>query len=354
MINLRANGGFCWSRPDSAVTCVRVQAPVLFLVLIVVVAGAHAQDRMTPETVWIPGTKAALQLQHIPAGSFTMGSADDDPWHEPDEGPVVAVTLSAFWMTAHEITVNQFAPFRDVRRDSDSTAADQPFRADAVARPSPPYEDPTHGMGVDDHPATGMTQWAALHYAKWLSDKTGDFYRLPTEAEWEYACRAGTGTAFGVAATPDSLDPYAWHWDNSGETTHPVGTKQPNAWGLFDMNGNVAEWTLDQYQTDFYGTLAASTESAGAESAEAVNPFRAPDAMHPRTVRGGAFDDDPEDLRCANRSRSNLDWKRRDPQIPKSSWWNTDSPFLGFRLVRPVDPPSAEEQAAFWRLNFGE
>jgi formylglycine-generating enzyme required for sulfatase activity len=356
MINLRAKGGYCWSPRDSAIRTARVHVFLLILAVIIAVSGAQAQDRIPTETVDIPGTDASLVLQRLPAGSFALGSATDDVLPEPDEIPVIQVSVSAFWMTAHEITVNQFAPFRDVRKDSDSTAADQPFRADAVARPSPPYEDPSHGMGADDHPATGMTQLAALRYAKWLSDKTGEFYRLPTEAEWEYACRAGSDRLFGVAATPDSLDAYAWHWNNSGETTHPVGLKRPNAWGLYDMNGNVAEWTLDQYQADFYSAMAAEMTSTGAAAPAAVvaDPFRMPDAMHPRTVRGGAFDDDPEDLRCTNRTRSSLDWKRRDPQIPKSSWWNTDSPFLGFRLVRPVDPPSPEAQAAFWRLHLGE
>ncbi len=107
--------------------------------------------------------------------------------------------------------------------------------------------------------------------------------------------------------------------------------KKPNAWGLYDMHGNVAEWTLDQYAADAYSLLPDSAHA----------PWAEPTRLHPRTVRGGAYDDDPDALRCAARLRSNLNWKKRDPQIPKSYWWNTDSPFVGFRLVRPVAPVSA-------------
>jgi formylglycine-generating enzyme required for sulfatase activity len=199
-------------------------------------------------------------------------------------------------------------------------------------------------MGNQGFPAAGMTQWAALQYAKWLSDKTGLFYRLPSEAEWEYACRAGSSTAYPFGDLPSDLGEYAWHYGNSDEVFQQVGLKLPNAWGLYDMHGNVAEWMLDQYQADLLVSLSDSSHG----------PWSQPTSLHPRTVRGGAYDDDPDALRCAARLRSNMNWKRRDPQIPKSYWWNTDSPFVGFRLVRPVNPPSAEEQQEFWRLVLGE
>ena len=195
-------------------------------------------------------------------------------------------------------------------------------------------------MGHEGHPAVSMTQWAALHYARWLSDKTGHFYRLPTEAEWEYACRAGADEPLAGIA----LERSAWYYDNSGETFHPVGEKRPNAWGIHDMLGNVAEWTLDQYVADYFEQLPED----GANS-----PWVAPTRLHPRTVRGGAYDDDPEVIRCSERLESSLNWKRRDPQIPKSFWWNTDSTFVGFRLVRPANPPSAEEIELFWFQVFG-
>jgi formylglycine-generating enzyme required for sulfatase activity len=274
-----------------------------------------------------------------------MGSPDDEAGRDTDEGPRRWVSVDSFWMSIHEVTYDEYAVFRYENLDSNVSQADSTtFNADAVARPSPPYEDPAHGMGNQGFPAAGMTQWAALHYAKWLSDMTGHFYRLPTEAEWEYACRAGSGTPFSFGDDANALDDYAWHYGNSDEVFHRVGQKEPNAWGLYDMHGNVAEWTLDQYEADAFSFLPDSANA----------PWTEPTRLHPRTVRGGAYDDDPDALRCAARLRSNLNWKRRDPQIPKSYWWNTDSPFVGFRLVRPVAPVSGEEQENFWRLVLGE
>ncbi|MEL6845263.1 MAG: SUMF1/EgtB/PvdO family nonheme iron enzyme, partial [Bacteroidota bacterium] len=219
--------------------------------------------------------------------------------------------------------------------------------ADAVTRPSPPYEDPTFGMGTNGYPAVSMTQFSALKFCKWLSDKTGRFYRLPTEAEWEYACRAGTTTAFSFGDDIDQLDEYAWHFDNSDEKYHKVGSKKPNPWGLYDMHGNVSEWTLDQYDAAFYQQLAD-------KDGNIENPWREPTSLYPRTVKGGSWDDSKEDHRSASRISSSPRWKERDPQIPKSFWWNTDSPFVGFRLLSPAEQPSPEAQAAFWAKVFGD
>jgi formylglycine-generating enzyme required for sulfatase activity len=293
----------------------------------------------------VPGVDVAFPMVYVPGGQFLLGSPETEPNRDEDEGPRPMVTISPFWIGQCEVTQEAFAVFRFRNLDNDSTRSPvSQFSADAVARPSPPYEDPAHGMGGRGYPAGGMTQWAALQFAKWLTDKTGRFYRLPTEAEWEYACRAGSSTAFYFGNEAADLSTYAWYWDNSDETFQPVGTRQPNAWGIYDMHGNVAEWTLDQYNPGFYEEIAAG----------AADPWFRPTRLHPRTVRGGAFDDDPEALRCANRLPSSMTWKRRDPQIPKSFWWNTDSPFVGFRLASPEEQPSPEEQAEFWRINLGE
>jgi len=307
---------------------------------------AEASTGPSGYTETIPGTDVTFEMAYIPGGTFVMGSPEGEGGRDDDESPQRSVTIEPFWMGVHEVTFEEYGIFRFRSRDSDETVAPGGrFSADAATRPSPPYEDPGHGMGGDvGFPAVSMTQFGALHYAHWLYEKTGVFYRLPTEAEWEYACRAGTETAYSFGDDPAALDAYAWHYGNSDEVFHPVGQKQPNAWGLYDMHGNVAEWTLDQYDSGFYATIEDG----------AVDPWAAPTRLHPRTVRGGAYDDDPEAFRCAARLASSMNWKRRDPQIPKSYWWNTDSPFVGFRLVRPVKEMTKEEIEEFWMINLGE
>ena len=299
---------------------------------------------MATDSIRIPGTNVIFSMTLVPGGTFMMGSPETEPNRRPDEGPRFEVKVDSFWIGTHEVSYEAYNIFRDVSLDlppSDSVE----WNADAFARPSPPYEDPTFGMGREGFPAVSMTQFAALQFCKWLSEKTGEFYRLPTEAEWEYACRAGTSFTYYFGEDPTQIEAHAWHYENSGEAYHQLGEKQANPWGLYDMLGNVSEWTLDQYQADAYEKLAAMDE---------VNPWIKPTSLHPRTVRGGSWDNDPEDHRCACRIESSRKWKERDPQIPKSFWWNTDSPFVGFRLVKPYPQPTAEEQAGFWALVLGD
>jgi sulfatase modifying factor 1 len=208
---------------------------------------------------------------------------------------------------------------------------------DGLSRPSMPYLDMTFGMGKEGKPAIGMTQYGAIQFCHWLYLKTGIFYRLPTEAEWEYAAKAGTKTRFFYGEDPSQLGEYAWTRENSDETTHPIGEKKPNPWGLYDIYGNVLEWTSDQYDPEFY----ASSPSA--------NPTNPSTELYPRVVRGGSFDTEASELSSTKRFISSADWKRIDPQIPKSQWWFPEAPFLGLRLVRPVMPPSPEEIMAYYQ-----
>lgn len=294
----------------------------------------------------IPGTGLTFAMAFIPGGEFLMGSPEAEFEREEDEGPQHMVTVSPFWMGQMEVRFEEYEVFRQRHLDDSHTVSTaQTYDADAVTRPSPPYEDPSFGMGTTGYPASSMTQYAALQYCKWLYRKTGIFYRLPTEAEWEYAARAGTESPWFFGSDPDSLDHYAWYYANSNGVFHPVGQKHPNPWGLYDVYGNVAEWTLDQYQQDQYATY---------QNALSVNPWRTPEKVHPRTVRGGTYDDDPNGMRSAERLRSSHDWKARDPQFPKSYWWNTDSPFVGFRIICPVDQPSAEEVEEFFDIVLPE
>ncbi len=306
---------------------------VFFLLANLHVGAQVADTSFAPYQQQIPGTGIAFKMVPVPSGNFLWGSDNNDKWKEADELPQRPVQMAAFWMGAYEVTFDEYNLFFSDPEFSQNTTAD------AITRPSPPYIELTLGMGKEGgFPANSMQQYAALMYCKWLYRKTGVFYRLPTEAEWEYACRAGTATTFPFANEPSKLGEYAWYAANSENKYHKVGLKKPNAWGLYDMLGNVGEWTLDQYQTDYYATVTDAVS----------NPVRVPDAKHPRTVKGGTYRDEAKDLRPANRLMSDLTWNRRDPQIPKSRWWNADAPFIGFRVVRPLVQPTAEEAETFF------
>jgi formylglycine-generating enzyme required for sulfatase activity len=282
--------------------------------------------------VTIPNTTVSYDMVPIPAGTFRMGSGAGDPKAKKDEQPAHQVRLDAFWMQAHEVTWDEYRLFMFASQGGESALHDEVV--DAVSRPTRPYVEMSFGMGINGFPAISMTQHAANQYAEWLSAKTGEFYRLPTEAEWEYACRAGTSTPYPFGADDSKLAEYAWYAPNSDGKYHPVATRKPNAWGLYDMLGNVMEWTLDQY-----APYPAATQ---------VNPWVKATQPYPHAVRGGSWNDPADMLRCAARVPSDASWKQQDPQLPKSIWYHTDAQWLGFRLVRPARIPGAEEMYRYW------
>ena len=309
------------------------------------VPDACAKDEagMKPYTERVPGMEVTFDLVPIPGGKFVMGSPDDEDDRSDDEGPQVEVEIEPFWMGKCEVTWDEYETWsvkldiarRKMKREAEGrekTAWEE--LVDAVARPTAAYTDMTFGMGKAGRPAICITQYAAKMYCKWLTANTGRYYRLPTEAEWEYACRAGTTTAYSFGDDPDDLDDYAWYFDNSDDGYQKVGQKKPNPWGLYDIHGNVAEFVLDQYVADFYKKHAGQTVKT---------PLALPTTEFPRVVRGGSWDDDPEMLRSAARRGSNKDWKMQDPQIPQSIWYLTDANFAGFRVVRPLRMPTEKE-----------
>jgi len=304
---------------------------------------AASPEEMKRYTEVIVGTDATFEMLPIRGGSFVMGSPAGEAGREECEGPQRQVEVAPFWMGAREVAWEEYHPFMyrlDLAlRADDGPRFEQDAWADAVSRPTPPYVPMDFEMDVDGCPAICMTQFAAKQYTLWLSMKTGRFYRLPTEAEWEYACRAGTSSAYSFGDDPGGLDAHAWYFDNSDDAYHPVGLKEPNPWGLFDMHGNVAEWVLDALDPAGYG-------SAG--DGPLANPIAWPTELYPRTVRGGSWDDDPQALRSAARRGSTKSWKVQDPQLPKSIWYHTDALFVGFRVVRPLVEPSEEEKRRFW------
>jgi formylglycine-generating enzyme required for sulfatase activity len=280
-------------------------------------------------SVAIPNSTVAYDMVPIPAGEFTMGASPDDKEAAPDEKPAHKVKLDPFWMQAHEVTWDEYRLFMFQTQTGRTPTKDA--LVDAVAGPTRPYVEMSFGMGINGFPAISMTQHAANKYAEWLSARTGEFYRLPTEAEWEYACRAGS-----AAPAPADLAKVAWFADNSNSKYQLVATKQPNAWGLYDMLGNVMEWTLDQY-----GPYPPA-------SGTVVNPLVKSTAPYPHAVRGGSWNDPASGLRCSARMASDASWKQQDPQLPKSIWYMTDAQWLGFRLVRPARIPPAEEMYSYW------
>jgi len=274
----------------------------------------------------IPGSDVSFEMAPVPAGDFTMGTPESERGHKKDEAPRHAVHVGALWVGKYEITWDEYRLFMFGRDDG----------VDAVTRPTRPYLEMSFGMGIQGYPAISMTQHAANKYAEWLSAKTGQFYRLPTEAEWEYACRAGSSTAYFFGDDASKLGEYAWFSANSGVKYQKIGLKKPNSFGLYDMLGNVMEWTLDQLSPDWY------------EKSPKNDPWNKPMQPYPIAVRGGSWMDQADDLRCGARVGSDPSWKQQDPQIPKSIWYETDAQGLGFRLVRPVKIPSAEEMYRYW------
>ena len=301
-----------------------------------------AESEMKGYSVTIPGSEVTYDMVPIPGGKFKMGSPENEKGRGADEGPQREVEIAPFWMEAKEVTWNEFQLFmypeeEKKARVSKNLPAELNKLTDAVTHPTQPYVEMSFGMGTDGFPAISMTQHMANKYCQWLSAKTGHFYRLPTEAEWEYAARAGTTTAYFWGDDASQIGTYCWYGKNSDFKYQKVGKKKPNPWGLYDILGNVDEWTLDQYDPAYYKT------------APAANPWNKATKPYPHVARGGSWDDDDvTKLRAAVRRASSAEWKRQDPQLPKSIWFHTDAQFLGFRIVRPLRVPTPAEMQAYW------
>ena len=307
---------------------------------------------MVPYTATIPGTKVTFEMQPIPGGKLRLGSPEEEGGRIKEvEGPQIEVEIEPFWIGTYEVTwaeYKQYMALNDkfkklaqaklmVLKDADKSTI--------VTAPSNLY-DPTFTFqfGEDPRqPALSMSQFAARQYTKWLSGITGETYRLPSEAEWEHAARAGTTTPYYFGKDAAELKDHAWFMDNAEEATHKVGQKKPSPWGLYDIYGNVAEWTLDEYTADGYSKLG--------KNLKAKDAVQWPTKLFPRTMRGGSWDDDAAGCRSAARCGSHDDdYRGTDPNFPKSPWWFTDGHGIavGMRIMRPLNAPPKELHARYW------
>ena len=324
----------------------------------------------------IPGTNIEFEMVPIPGGEFLLGSPVDEAERNADEGPQVRIVVQPFWMGKCEITWAEYQAFmntysalkslNELRVEMKRFGAEseqlsnlpkvkefltnESIDVDGVTAPTPLYEpDVTYAYGQDSNqPAVTMSQFGAKQYTKWLSGITQTQYRLPTEAEWEYAARAGSTTPYAFG-DQESLDDYAWYAANSDDQLQAVGTKLPNAWGLHDMHGNVAEWVLDQYDAEHYAQIA--------DKSKALDAVRWPTQLYPRVIRGGCWFDDSARCRSAARHQSDdPEWTVSDPNLPVSPWWFTEEPAsgIGFRLVRPLAPMDVSLQKKVWDADIEE
>ena len=295
----------------------------------------------------IPGSSVDFEMIAIPGGTFTLGSPESESYRESDEGPLREVTVGEFWIGRTEVTWNEFeawyrATGGEGRTDTRMLQVVDIPGVDAITGATPPYGAPDQGWGKGDRPAITMTFHAATEYCKWLSKVTGKTYRLPTEAEWEYACRAGTSTPYFFEGDPkqftekrfwnrlvgvntNGINPFVIYSGNSNGKTQFSFDISPNAFGLLNMSGNVREFCLDWY--------AADTYSHYPESAPVLDP-QGPSSGSEHVIRGGSFRNDAVYLRSAARDHTRHNaWLVTDPQIPKSVWWYSDCTDVGFRVV---------------------
>lgn len=275
-------------------------------------------------TEQIPGSGVSFGMIAVPGGRFTMGSPEDEPLRDSDE-QLRQAEVDSFFIAEVEVTWNEYMEFyRQTASEGRSTdtegARAKAAGVDAISGATPPYGKPDQNWGMGQRPAISMSWHAAETYCRWLSKMTGRTYRLPTEAEWEYACRAGTTTPyffpgdpakfekkglFGGRADTAVINTYVIYSGNSPSKTQEPSAVKANPWGIRNMSGNVAEFCSDIYE--------GTTE---------------------HVVRGGSFRDGAAGVRSAARdlTRTN-EWLKTDPQMPKSIWWYSDCFHVGFRVV---------------------
>ena len=295
----------------------------------------------------IPGTRVDFEMVAIPGGSFTMGSPASEAFRKEDEGPQVSVKVDSLWMGRIEVTWDEYEAFYretagQVPVSNQGALTRYPSGVDAITGPTPPYGNPDQGWGKGQRPAITMTHYAARKYCEWLSRKTGKTYRLPTEAEWEYASRGGQQGAYFFEGDPGRYSNFSFknrlfgadtsiinsfviYAGNSGGKTHLPERVQANPFGLLNTLGNVREFCLDYYVPDVLSQYDQNT---------IVDNPTGPVHGQEFVIRGGSFKSDASETRLASRAPTNHSaWLLTDPQMPKSRWWYSDCNDVGFRVI---------------------
>ena len=272
-------------------------------------------EDMKPYVETLPSTEITFEMVPIPGGTFTIGSPEDEEDRDDDEGPQREVKIAPFWMGKHEVTWDEYDEFAfsfDLKAKKRAgidlaTQAEGEKTADAISRPTPPYADETFGLGREGQPVICITHHAAMEYCRWLSAKTGKTYRLPTEAEWEYAARAGTTGPFSVRRERTS-------------TTTPGTSRMPRSrWRSARRSPTPSACTTSTATWPSGASITTSRMPTPRfrRAKPAVGPVVLPDAKeYPYVVRGGSWDDDPEMLRSAARRASNHRLERSGPAAP--------------------------------------
>jgi formylglycine-generating enzyme required for sulfatase activity/nitrate/TMAO reductase-like tetraheme cytochrome c subunit len=296
-------------------------------------------------TEQVPGSFVSFEMIAVPGGSFKMGSPDKEPFHKEEEGPIRNVTLSSFFMSEVEVTWDMYWAFYVKTMSEGRTPPANVFAnnsrpdVDAISGPTPPFGFPDQGWGGGNRPAITMTHYAAETFCQWLSKVTGKKYRLPTEAEWEYAARGGTETPYFFEGNPkkfsnegfwrkffdadtDLISSYVIYDNDSKNRTQEPDAVKANPFGLKNMLGNVMEYCADKYDPQAYQKTGGNvTNPLVTEGTEWV-------------VRGGNYASDAADVRSAARDFTRHDaWLKTDPQQPKSIWWYSNIRGIGFRIV---------------------
>ena len=311
-------------------------------------------DSFIDFTEYIPQSSVSFNMKAIPGGTFTMGSPANEPFRKEDEGPAVTIEVNSFYMAEIEVSWDEYLAFYSQTaaegRSTDTEGARKNGQVDGISGATPPYGQPDQNWGLSKRPAITMSFHAAETYCKWLSTVTGKKYRLPTEAEWEYAARGGTQTPYFFAGSPKKyetkgfwnklfgpdttvINTYVIYVRNSQMMTQMPDRVAPNPFGLKNMLGNVAEFCSDWYSPTIYSQY----------NNQKVSDPKGPESGTEHVVRGGSFKSDAGEVRAASRDFTHTDaWLKTDPQMPKSIWWYSDVRSVGFRVICEFDPTTGK------------